>query len=140
MAHEREYAEVDEDLDWTSRGPVSPWSVYRVSEEPDLQINGARRRYDGRFAPRDTPPAYVQSDSTPEKMQRCARKVEVALKPVIRGQPWESLRAIHRLRRRIDELEREAVLYARECGWSWQIIALGMSLPRQTVHRRHSGR
>ena len=54
--------------------------------------------------------------------------------------PAVGLQAVFALRRLLDELERLHVDNARDLGWSWQDIASGLHVSRQTVHEKHAPR
>jgi hypothetical protein len=54
--------------------------------------------------------------------------------------PATGLAAVAALRRLVDELEAVHVSNARARGWSWEAIALGLGVRRQSVHKKHAGR
>ncbi len=51
--------------------------------------------------------------------------------------PRTGLRAVHALRRLVEQLEASQVRRAREQGWSWQDIADVLGVSRQAVHKKH---
>ena len=53
--------------------------------------------------------------------------------------PSVGLRAVLALRRLADRVEAEQVTRARAQGWSWQQIADGLGMTRQSVHAKHGG-
>lgn len=60
------------------------------------------------------------------------------LERVTRGSdPAETLPAVARLRRLLEQLEAEHVAAARRAGWSWAEIAAGLGVTKQTVHRKY---
>ena len=48
--------------------------------------------------------------------------------------------AVAALRRLVERLEVLQVDNARALGWSWQEIAAGLGVTKQTVHRKHARR
>ena len=54
--------------------------------------------------------------------------------------PRVGLRAVAALRRLLEQLEAVQVRSARVHGWSWQEIAAGLGVTKQTVHRKHARR
>jgi len=54
--------------------------------------------------------------------------------------PEVALRAVARLRRLAAQLEADQVAAARRAGWTWQEIALGLGVTKQTVHRKYRHR
>jgi hypothetical protein len=54
--------------------------------------------------------------------------------------PRVGLRAVAALRRLVERLEALQVDNARALGWSWQEIAAGLGVTKQTVHRKHARR
>jgi DNA invertase Pin-like site-specific DNA recombinase len=54
--------------------------------------------------------------------------------------PRIGLRAVAALRRLVERLEALQVDNARALGWSWQEIAAGLGVTKQTVHRKHARR
>ena len=54
--------------------------------------------------------------------------------------PRVGLRAVAALRRLVERLEVLQVDNARALGWSWQEIAAGLGVTKQTVHRKHARR
>jgi hypothetical protein len=53
--------------------------------------------------------------------------------------PSVGLRAVLALRRLAERVEAEQVARARDQGWSWQQIADGLGMTRQSVHAKHGG-
>jgi hypothetical protein len=53
--------------------------------------------------------------------------------------PSVGLRAVRALRRLAERVEAEQVAKAREQGWSWQQIADGLGMTRQSVHTKYGG-
>ena len=53
--------------------------------------------------------------------------------------PSVGLRAVLALRRLAERVEAEQVIRAREQGWSWQQIADGLGMTRQSVHVKYGG-
>ena len=53
------------------------------------------------------------------------------------GEPQEALRAVSALRRLADQIERRAVLSARDAGWSWAQIGDALGVSRQAIHKRY---
>lgn len=51
--------------------------------------------------------------------------------------PAVGLSAVAALRRLVEGLEALHVANARACGWSWQAIADGLGITRQSVHKKH---
>jgi hypothetical protein len=51
--------------------------------------------------------------------------------------PAVGLRAVAALRQLVEELEDLHVDNARRLGWSWQGIAEGLGVTRQSVHKKH---
>jgi DNA-binding NarL/FixJ family response regulator len=51
--------------------------------------------------------------------------------------PAVGLRAVLALRRLAERVEAEQVARARARGWSWQQIADGLGVTRQSVHAKH---
>jgi len=51
--------------------------------------------------------------------------------------PSVGLRAVLALRRLAERVEAEQVAKAREQGWSWQQIADGLGMTRQSVHAKY---
>jgi hypothetical protein len=49
------------------------------------------------------------------------------------------LRAVRALRRLAERVEAEQVARARDQGWSWQQIADGLGMTRQSVHAKYGG-
>jgi transcriptional regulator len=49
------------------------------------------------------------------------------------------LRAVLALRRLAERVEAEQVARARDQGWSWQQIANGLGMTRQSVHAKYGG-
>lgn len=54
--------------------------------------------------------------------------------------PYAALRAITRLRAELDRAEAVAVRRARNAGHSWQVIAMGLDVSKQAVHRKYGRR
>lgn len=54
--------------------------------------------------------------------------------------PNTGLRAVAALRRLLDQLEALQVGNARALGWSWQEIADGLGVTKQTVHKKYAQR
>ena len=52
--------------------------------------------------------------------------------------PAVGLSAAAALRALTDRLEAQQVVNARRLGWSWQAIAAGLGVTKQTVHRKYS--
>ena len=55
------------------------------------------------------------------------------------GDPSVGLRAVLALRRLAERVEAEQVANARAQGWSWQQIADGLGMTRQSVHAKYGG-
>jgi hypothetical protein len=53
--------------------------------------------------------------------------------------PSVGLRAVLALRRLAERVEAEQVARARDQGWSWQQIANGLGMTRQSVHAKYGG-
>ncbi len=53
--------------------------------------------------------------------------------------PAVGLRAVLALRRLAERVEAEQVARARDHGWSWQQIADGLGMTRQSVHAKYGG-
>lgn len=53
--------------------------------------------------------------------------------------PSVGLRAVQALRRLAERVEAEQVARARHQGWSWQQIADGLGMTRQSVHAKYGG-
>jgi len=53
--------------------------------------------------------------------------------------PAAGLRAVLALRRLAERVEAEQVARARAEGWSWQQIAEGLGMTRQSVHAKYGG-
>ena len=51
--------------------------------------------------------------------------------------PAVGLAAVAALRDLVEELEELHVDNARSLGWSWQAIAEGLGVTRQSVHKKH---
>lgn len=51
--------------------------------------------------------------------------------------PKIGLAAVAALRDLVEELEELHVDKARQLGWSWQAIADGLGITRQSVHKKH---
>jgi len=51
--------------------------------------------------------------------------------------PSIGLAAVAALRDLVEELEELHVDNARQLGWSWQAIADGLGITRQSVHKKH---
>ena len=51
--------------------------------------------------------------------------------------PAVGLAAVAALRQLVEELEELHVDNARRLGWSWQAIAEGLGVTRQSVHKKH---
>jgi hypothetical protein len=51
--------------------------------------------------------------------------------------PTIGLAAVAALRDLVEELEELHVDNARQLGWSWQAIAGGLGITRQSVHKKH---
>ena len=51
--------------------------------------------------------------------------------------PAVGLAAVAALRDLVEELEELHVDSARQLGWSWQAIADGLGITRQSVHKKH---
>lgn len=51
--------------------------------------------------------------------------------------PAVGLGAVAALRQLVEELEELHVDNARALGWSWQAIAAGLGITRQSVHMKH---
>ena len=51
--------------------------------------------------------------------------------------PKIGLAAVAALRDLVEELEELHVDNARSLGWSWQAIAEGLGITRQSVHKKH---
>ena len=51
--------------------------------------------------------------------------------------PAVGLAAVAALRDLVEELEELHVDNARSLGWSWQAIADGLGITRQSVHKKH---
>jgi hypothetical protein len=51
--------------------------------------------------------------------------------------PAVGLAAVAALRDLVEELEELHVDNARSLGWSWQAIAEGLGITRQSVHKKH---
>lgn len=51
--------------------------------------------------------------------------------------PSVGLGAVAALRDLVEELEELHVDNARQLGWSWQAIADGLGITRQSVHKKH---
>jgi hypothetical protein len=54
--------------------------------------------------------------------------------------PGTGLAAVAALRRLVDELEALHVSNARAQGWSWEAIAAGLGVRRQSAHKKHARR
>lgn len=53
------------------------------------------------------------------------------------GEPAVGLAAVAAMRQLVEELEELHVDNARALGWSWQAIAEGLGISRQSVHKKH---
>jgi hypothetical protein len=53
--------------------------------------------------------------------------------------PSVGLRAVSALRRLAERVEAEQVTRARAQGWSWQQIADGLGMTRQSIHAKYGG-
>jgi hypothetical protein len=53
--------------------------------------------------------------------------------------PSVGLRAVLALRRLTERIEAEQVANARAQGWTWQQIADGLGMTRQSVHAKYGG-
>lgn len=51
--------------------------------------------------------------------------------------PAIGLAAVAALRDLVEEIEELHVDNARQLGWSWQAIANGLGITRQSVHKKH---
>lgn len=51
-------------------------------------------------------------------------------------EPEDALAAVVALRRKADQMEREAVGKALALGWSWADIAQALGVSRQAAHKR----
>ena len=51
--------------------------------------------------------------------------------------PGTGLATVAALRGLVEELEELHVANARSLGWSWQAIAEGLGITRQSVHKKH---
>jgi len=68
-----------------------------------------------------------------------AEKVELQLMSRATGtDPATGLRAVAALRLLLERLERLQVDNARRLGWSWQQIAEGLGVSKQSVHKKHA--
>jgi DNA-directed RNA polymerase specialized sigma24 family protein len=52
------------------------------------------------------------------------------------GSPAAALNAVRALRRRLDDMEREAVILARANGWSWRDVGEVLGVSSSTAHQR----
>lgn len=52
--------------------------------------------------------------------------------------PEEALAAVVALRVMAERLEKQAVKYALEQGWSWAQIAEALGVTKQAAHKRHA--
>ena len=68
-----------------------------------------------------------------------ANAVELA-KGAASKDPAIGLQAVSALRELVDRLEVLQVQSARAQGWSWQEIARGLGVTKQTVHRKYARR
>ena len=50
--------------------------------------------------------------------------------------PEQALAAVVALRRKADQLERNAVIEAISQGWSWSEVAQALGVSKQAVHKR----
>ena len=55
------------------------------------------------------------------------------------SEPAVGLRAVASLRALLEQLEALHVQNARDQGWSWQEIGVGLGVSKQAVHRKHGG-
>jgi DNA-directed RNA polymerase specialized sigma24 family protein len=95
--------------------------------------DGRLRARNGKYA--DEPSqTVVWFDDT--RQQELARIITKLAPRAANGSPEIALQAVSALRRRIDELEREVVTYARACAWPWADIASMLGISRSAVHRR----
>lgn len=103
-------------------------------------LAGSARSSDGTFAMRheSTFPMDRASDESDESMRSAACQLVDLLGQASNGSARAALRAMRLLRERIDELEREAVVVARNWGWSWRGIGYTLGVRAQTVHARYA--
>jgi hypothetical protein len=105
-------------------------------------INGAWRAVDGRFW--ELPTRRFHADGRREPDHRALRGLsEEAIKLLRFAEsvdPSVALAAIRGLRRKLDELEHEAVALARSYRWSWREIANSLGLSRSAAHDRFARR
>ena len=130
---EEEIAEIDRVLDAM---PPTHWERLFDRELPETLVNGAKRMPDGTFGLRAGREDPKRSDAA--LLQTRLRIVERLLEKAQTGEPHAALRAVSALRRRLDELETDAVVLSRSCGWSWGQIARVLGKKRQTVHKRYA--
>jgi hypothetical protein len=76
----------------------------------------------------------VHTDIVPNRDSNDDRGATPSVDPAI------GLRAVLALRRLAERVEAEHVAKAREKGWSWQQIADGLGMTRQSVHAKYGGR
>jgi hypothetical protein len=101
-------------------------------------VNGAWRAVDGRFW--ELPTRRFHADGRKEPDHGALRGLSDEATRLLRFaesvEPSIALAAIRALRRKVDELEHEAVALARSYRWSWREIGYSLGLSRSAVHDR----
>ena len=79
-------------------------------------VNGAMRSFDGRFVSKHVPMLTEMARDT---------------------SPYHALQAVVILRKKVDELEREAVEIARTNEWSWRDVGAMFGISASAAYRRY---
>jgi hypothetical protein len=92
-------------------------------------VNGAMRAYDGRFWRN---PEHHDSDT----QKKLNKNVAQLLARAMNGDPTIALQAVAALKRRVEDLEADAVALAKSLGWSWRDVGDVLGMSRSGAQKR----
>jgi hypothetical protein len=115
------------------------WRAREVADQTDTIVNGSVRSSDGRFT--NLPDRVFRTDgadtlSSDEFEEVLLRIREQTIRTGGALAAGLALERAATMRRLCDELEYEAVAYARGLGWSWRGVGDAFGMTESGAHRR----
>ena len=109
---------------------------------PDEQggANGSGRTSDGRFKKLPDPERVFRTDGAerlgPTEYQEALLKIRALTRWPRVVSPYAAMEIVAEMRRLCDELEYEAVAFARSHEWSWKAVGDALGMTGSGAHRR----
>lgn len=102
------------------------------------RTTGVWRQWNGRFfePPDRRYKEELRTRDLADRHKRLAKNLIILLGQATNPSPSIVLPAVRALRAAIDRLERNAVLLARACDWSWATIASELGMSRSAAQKR----